>query len=194
MRPQRSMARCIEARSVRSPSTTSAPSRRKASARSSSRRTKARTLCPLASRNSVRLRPMPPTAPAAPVTRIGLSCSCFVVISLTSGYFKRRTLLAHRTKQDVVSKSDRQPVLLSQALVECGLGDETAQETDPPRHFSCRIAPPRSGSSRCLQDCPGYDFGGITCFHRFPHNSLHAGARRIVDVKQSVGRYEILFK
>src|SRR6516164_5352024 len=48
MRLQPSMARCIEIRSVRSPFTTSAPSRRRASARSSSRRTKARTLCPLA--------------------------------------------------------------------------------------------------------------------------------------------------
>src|SRR6516225_10623529 len=55
MRRQPSIARCIEARSVRSPSTTSAPSRRRASARSSSRRTKARTLCPFASRNSVSL-------------------------------------------------------------------------------------------------------------------------------------------
>src|SRR5262249_50643384 len=52
-------------------------------ARSSSRRTKARTLCPLASKNSVRLRPMPPTAPAAPVTRIGLSSLFCVVMSLT---------------------------------------------------------------------------------------------------------------
>src|SRR5882724_6321196 len=84
MRPQPSMALCIEARSVRSPSTTSAPSRRRASARSSSRRTKARTLCPLASRNSVRLRPMPPTAPAAPVTRIGLSCLWFAIITTPS--------------------------------------------------------------------------------------------------------------
>src|SRR5258708_2587482 len=83
------MARCCEARSVRSPSTTSAPSRRRASARSSSRRTKARTLCPLASRNSVRLRPMPPTAPAAPVTRIGLSCLWFAVMSLTLGYAQK---------------------------------------------------------------------------------------------------------
>jgi hypothetical protein len=91
MRPQPSMVRCTEVRSVRSPSTTCAPSRRRASARSSSRRTKARTLCPLASRNSVRLRPMPPTAPAAPVTRIGLSCLWFAVMSLTLGYFKRRT-------------------------------------------------------------------------------------------------------
>ena len=77
------MARCIEARSVRSPTTTSAPNRRRASARSSSRRTMARTLCPFERRNSVRLRPMPPTAPAAPVTRIGLSCLWFVVMSLT---------------------------------------------------------------------------------------------------------------
>src|SRR5438309_2330092 len=89
MRPQPSMARCIEARSLRSPSTTSAPSRRRAWARSSSRRTKARTLCPLASRNSVRLRPIPPTAPAAPVTRIGLWCLCFVVMSLSVGYVQK---------------------------------------------------------------------------------------------------------
>src|ERR1700682_5286255 len=89
MRPHPSMARCIDARSVRSPCTTSAPSRRSSSARLSSRRTKARTLCPLASRNSVRLRPMPPTAPAAPVTRIGLSCLCFVVMSLTLGYIQK---------------------------------------------------------------------------------------------------------
>src|SRR6202048_2609400 len=92
MRPQPSMARCIEARSVRSPCTTSAPSRRRASARASSRRTRARTLYPLASRNSVRLRPTPPTAPAAPVTRIGLLCLCFVVMSLTPWVtFKGRT-------------------------------------------------------------------------------------------------------
>jgi hypothetical protein len=32
------------------------------------------------------LRPMPPTAPAAPVTRIGLSYLCFVFMSLTLGY------------------------------------------------------------------------------------------------------------
>src|SRR5258707_12198683 len=94
MRLQPSMAGCIEARSVRSPCTPSARSRRRASARLSSRRTRARTLCPLASRNSVRLRPMPPTAPAAPVTRIGLSCVCFVVMSLTSGYVSKDELAA----------------------------------------------------------------------------------------------------
>ena len=32
---------------------------------------------------------MPPTAPAAPVTRIGLSCLCFVVMSLTLGYAQK---------------------------------------------------------------------------------------------------------
>src|ERR1700682_2768709 len=97
MRPQPSMARCIEARSVRSPCTTSAPSRRRASARLSSRRTRARTLCPLAISNSVRLRPMPPTAPAAPVTRIGLSCLCFVVMSLSLGYVLLRVRSKKRT-------------------------------------------------------------------------------------------------
>ena len=47
----------------------------------SSRRTKARTLCPLASSILVTLRPMEPTAPAAPVTRIGLACDDCEVIS-----------------------------------------------------------------------------------------------------------------
>ena len=61
---------------------TSAASRRRASARSSSRRTRARTLWPLASSIPVRLRPMAPMAPAAPVTRIGLSCVDFIIISL----------------------------------------------------------------------------------------------------------------
>jgi hypothetical protein len=35
------------------------------------------------------LRPMPPTARAAPVTRIGLSCLGFVVMSLTLGYVQK---------------------------------------------------------------------------------------------------------
>ena len=72
----------IEARSVRSPRTTSAPSRRRATARSSSRRTRARTLRPLASSIAVRLRPMAPTAPAAPVTRIGQSGVDYIIMSL----------------------------------------------------------------------------------------------------------------
>jgi hypothetical protein len=32
---------------------------------------------------------MPPTAPAAPVTRIGLSCLWFAVMSLTLGYVQK---------------------------------------------------------------------------------------------------------
>ena len=40
------------------------------------------TLWPLASSIAVRLRPMAPMAPAAPVTRIGLSCVDFIIISL----------------------------------------------------------------------------------------------------------------
>jgi hypothetical protein len=47
----------------------------------------------------VRLRPMPPTAPAAPVTRIGLSCLWFAVMAVTLGYFKRRTGAAARWQQ-----------------------------------------------------------------------------------------------
>jgi len=39
-------------------------------------------LVPLCEQEFGDLLPMPPTAPAAPVTRIGLSCLCFVVMSL----------------------------------------------------------------------------------------------------------------
>jgi hypothetical protein len=34
---------------------------------------------------------MPPTAPAAPVTRMGLSCLCFIVTSLTLGLLQEMT-------------------------------------------------------------------------------------------------------
>src|SRR6516164_4922292 len=71
---------------------TSAPSRRRAAARWSSRRTKALTLYPLASNISVTLRPMEPTAPAAPVTRIGLACDDRAVISLPLDEFGRETI------------------------------------------------------------------------------------------------------
>src|SRR5215211_4374404 len=82
--------------------------------------------------------------------------------------------------------SGRQPVLLSQALVECGFGDETAQETDLARDFSRRIAPPRKGRGRCFQYRFGYDFGRIACFNRLPQDPSHAGTRGVVDVEQSV--------
>ena len=36
--------------------------------------------------------------------------------------------------------SDRQPELLSQALVECGCGDETAEKTDLACHFFSGVA------------------------------------------------------
>src|SRR4249919_3386137 len=72
------MARCSDWRSVRSPTTTSAPSSRRFSARLSSRRTRARTLWPLASNMATTLRPMAPMSPAAPVTRMGLSFEVFM--------------------------------------------------------------------------------------------------------------------
>src|SRR4249919_370371 len=75
------MARCSDWRSVRSPTTTSAPSSRRFSARSSSRRTRARTLWPLASNMATTLRPMAPMSPAAPVTRMGLSFEVFMGMS-----------------------------------------------------------------------------------------------------------------
>ena len=34
---------------------------------------------------------MPPTAPAAPVTRIGLWCLCFIVVTLTLSYVQKRS-------------------------------------------------------------------------------------------------------
>jgi len=46
------------------------------------RRTRARTLCPLASSIAVRWRPMAPMSPAALVTRIGLPSADLVVMSL----------------------------------------------------------------------------------------------------------------
>src|SRR5262245_46586061 len=64
-------ARNTSAGSSRSPITTSAPAPRKAAARSSSRRTMARTASPRSSNSPVTVRPTPPSWPAAPVTRIG---------------------------------------------------------------------------------------------------------------------------
>ena len=126
MRRQPSMARCIEARSVRSPSTTSAPSRRRASARSSSRRTKARTLCPLASKNSVRLRPMAPTAPAAPVTRIGLSCLCSVVTRAAAPprpQTAHRIGLSQRSERGPMSSLGHTRTFWRKANIMCGVRD-----------------------------------------------------------------------
>src|SRR3954453_3541747 len=98
MRAQPSIARCIEARSVRSPRTTSASSRRSASARSSSCRTRARTLRPLASSMAVILRPTAPISPAAPVTRIGRSREDCIVISLNLVIAFEKLLLDHRER------------------------------------------------------------------------------------------------
>jgi hypothetical protein len=89
--------------------------------------------------------------------------------------------------------SDRQPVLLSQAFVECGCGDETAQETNLVRHFSSRISPLRSGIGRGLQNGLGYHFGRIAFFHRFAHGYIHASARRVIDIQHLIRPSEILF-
>src|SRR5262247_667383 len=64
---------CIESRSSKSPTTTSAPFSRKACARSSSLRTIARTALPCFNNSSVTVRPTAPTRPAAPVTRMGFA-------------------------------------------------------------------------------------------------------------------------
>src|SRR2546428_9819471 len=64
---------CIESRSSRLPTTTSAPMSRNACARSSSFRTIARTALPCFNSSSVTVRPTAPTRPAAPVTRMGFA-------------------------------------------------------------------------------------------------------------------------
>src|SRR5262249_21465482 len=64
---------CIESRSSRLPTTTSAPMSRNACARSSSFRTIARTALPCFNSSSVTMRPTAPTRPAAPVTRMGFA-------------------------------------------------------------------------------------------------------------------------
>src|SRR5258706_425866 len=69
---QPGITRCIESRSSRSPTTTSAPRLRNACARASSFRTIARTALPCFKSSSVTVRPTAPTRPAALVTRMGL--------------------------------------------------------------------------------------------------------------------------
>src|SRR5690348_14026395 len=64
---------CIESRSSRLPTTTSAPMSRNACARLSSFRTIARTALPCFKSSSVTVRPTAPTRPAAPVTRMGFA-------------------------------------------------------------------------------------------------------------------------
>ena len=93
-----------------------------------------------------------------------------------------------------MSTSDRQPELPSQALVECGCGDETVQETNLARHFSRRIAPLRSGIDRSRQNGLGYHFGRISFFHRLPHDYIHASARRVIDTKQLIRLGETIFE
>src|SRR5690242_1920580 len=75
------IALCMEPRSSRSPTTTSAPMSRNACARASSFRTIARTALPCFNSSSVTVRPTAPTRPAAPVTRMGL----FIFLLLSSG-------------------------------------------------------------------------------------------------------------
>src|SRR5438094_316953 len=70
---QPAITRCIESRSSRLPTTTSAPMSRNACARSSSFRTIARTALPCFNSSSVTVRPTAPTRPAAPVTRMGFA-------------------------------------------------------------------------------------------------------------------------
>src|SRR5262249_45800890 len=90
---------CIASRSSRSPVTTSAPLSRNACARSSSIRTIARTALPCCNSSSVTVRPIAPTRPAAPVTRMGFAMFLPPLRSLTSkgGFVEcgRRSALYH---------------------------------------------------------------------------------------------------
>src|SRR4029450_12526890 len=70
---QPAIALCIESRSSKSPTTTSAPFSRNAWARSSSVRTIPRTAWPCVNASSVTCAPTAQTRPAAPVTRMGLA-------------------------------------------------------------------------------------------------------------------------
>src|ERR1051325_2291735 len=78
---QSAITRCIESRSSRLPTTTSAPMSRNACARSSSVRTIARTALPCFNNSSVTVRPTAPTRPAAPVTRMGAAMFLLLVHS-----------------------------------------------------------------------------------------------------------------
>lgn len=101
---------------------------------------------------------------------------------------------AGKNRSSSMSNSYRQPVLLSQAFVECGLRHKTAQQTDLARHFSCRVASFRRGSCCRFQDYLRYNFRGIAFFHRFRHGNVHAGAGRIIDVERLIRLDQIFSK
>src|SRR5438552_13094366 len=91
-------------------------------------------------------------------------------------------------------RSDRQTILLSQALVKSGFWDETAQKTDLARYLPRCVAPPWSRGGRCFQDRLGYDLWSIALFDRLPQDRVHTGARGAVNIKQPIGPGEIFFK
>jgi hypothetical protein len=82
---------------------------------------------------------MAPTAPAAPVTRIGLVCSCFVVMSLTLGYVQRRTGGARagtngrRHTPGGFARMVCSPSSRSKLALPCGAAERQARSTVP-RH------------------------------------------------------------
>ncbi len=72
----------------------------------------------------------------------------------------RSQLLPHQAKQDAESTSDRQPVLLSQAFVECGCGDETAH--------SAGLRASMSRKADCYDNAPMESF-----FHTLKTELVH---------------------
>src|SRR5262249_15671004 len=100
---QPSIALCIESRSSRLPTTTSAPMSRNACARSSSFRTIARTALPCVNSSSVTVRPTAPTRPAAPVTRMGFSMFLLLCGPCKNAAAYRTVLLADAEGKEELS-------------------------------------------------------------------------------------------
>src|SRR5690349_6797098 len=122
------------------------------------------------------------------------SALCCAMTYPCSDAFLTRLSLRLRNESRLSLASDRQPELLSQTLVECGGGDETAQDRDLARQFARRIAPFRSAIGRSRQNGLGYHFGRIAFLHRFPYRSSHGCARRVIDIQKLVRLREILFE
>src|SRR5258708_6083046 len=95
---QPAIALCIESRSSRSPTTTSAPISRNACARSSSFRTIARTVLPCFNSSLVIVRPTAPTRPAAPVTKMGFAMFFPPMCSISYAPPTMESRVAHQSR------------------------------------------------------------------------------------------------
>src|SRR6478735_9366543 len=121
------IARCIESRSSRSPTTTSAPTSRSARARSSSFRTIARTALPCFNSSSAIVRPTLPTRPAAPVTRMGVAID--LPLSRAHRLDERPVVEELLARDGVVPHRVQADFLVPHALAS-GLGGEVDRRVD----------------------------------------------------------------